>query len=135
MNRIMVPQQLPGCGVVGERIDDVLRGPRCCWFLRNVEMNDFAPFMGVNHQNVEQAKGDLGNRHDIVNPARCQPITVSGWKMINAVRQFGHHAFKSTQSNRSLRCSLDLCAGRRAPPSGAGGPDSPVPVRVWYGAR
>jgi hypothetical protein len=28
--------------------------------------------------------------------------------MINAVRQFGHHPFKTTQNKRSLPCSLGL---------------------------
>ena len=26
-------------------------------------------------------------------------MTVSGWKRINAARQFGHHPFKTTQNN------------------------------------
>ena len=52
------------------------------------------------------------HRQNILNPARCQPMTVSGWKMINAARQFGHHPFKITQNNRSFPCSLGLCACR-----------------------
>src|ERR1035437_10334092 len=48
------------------------------------------------------------HRQNILNPARCQPMTVSGWKRINALRQFGHHPFKTTQNNRSLPCTLGL---------------------------
>jgi hypothetical protein len=52
------------------------------------------------------------HRQNILNPARCQPMTVSGLKRINALRQFGHPLFKTTQNNRSLPCSLGLCACR-----------------------
>ena len=40
VDRIAVSQQILGRCVFGERIDDLLRGPRCRWRIGNVEMND-----------------------------------------------------------------------------------------------
>jgi hypothetical protein len=75
-------------------------------------------------------------RQNILNPARCQPMTVSGWKMIYPARQFGHHPFKTTHNNRSFPCSLGWCACPLSTArSGAGGLNSPGPIPVWDGAR
>src|ERR1035438_7955028 len=57
VNGIPVPQQILGCCVIRERVDDLLRRPcrrRC---LGNIEMNNLAPFMPDDHQHIKQAEG------------------------------------------------------------------------------
>ena len=54
VDRIAIPQQILGCCVVGKRMDDLLCGPSGRGSVRNVEMNDLAPFMVHDDQHVEQ---------------------------------------------------------------------------------
>jgi hypothetical protein len=69
-------------------------------------------------------------RQNHLNSARCQAMTVSGWKRINALRQFGHHPFKTTHNNRSLPRSLGLCADRLSNASWCQRAESPRRARV-----
>jgi len=52
------------------------------------------------------------HRQNILNPARCQPMTVSGRKIINGVFQFGQALLRMIQSHRSHGRSSGLCARR-----------------------
>src|SRR5690242_19879490 len=65
VDRIPVAQQILGCCVVGESIDDLLGGPPCSWCISNVEMNDSAPFMLHDDQHVEKAAGHRRNHKEI----------------------------------------------------------------------
>ena len=51
-------------------------------------------------------------RQSSLRPARCQPMTVSGWKIITAVRHWGQTRLRTTQKTRSWPLSLGLCAWR-----------------------
>jgi hypothetical protein len=46
-------------------MDDLLRSPRCRWWISDVKMNDFAPFMIHDNQHVEQTKGHRRNDKEI----------------------------------------------------------------------
>ena len=46
------------------------------------------------------------HRQNILNPARCQPMTVSGRKIINGVFHLGQVHFNITQKHRSQRLWL-----------------------------
>ena len=52
------------------------------------------------------------HRQNILNPARCQPITVSGRKIINGTFQFGQALLSMIQSHLSHGRSFGLCARR-----------------------
>src|SRR5258708_23971988 len=60
-----VPQQILGGCVIRERIDNLLGGPRRRWYISNVEVNDFAPFMIQDDQHVEQTSGHRRNHKEI----------------------------------------------------------------------
>ena len=65
MDRITVPQQILRRGVVGERIDDQLSGPGRRGGMGDVEMNDLAPFVVHDDQNLEKSKGECGNDKEV----------------------------------------------------------------------
>ena len=52
------------------------------------------------------------HRQNILNPARCQPMTVSGRKIISGVLQFGQTLLRTIQRNRSHGRSFGRCVRR-----------------------
>ena len=65
MDRIAVPQQRLGGGVVGGCIDGLLRGPCCRRRIRIIEMNDFPPFALHDDQNKKQTSSHGRNHKEI----------------------------------------------------------------------
>jgi len=62
IDAIAIADQVPSVRLVGERLNHLLRGPRCCGMGRHMDVKKPASLQAQHHEHVEQPKGR--GRHD-----------------------------------------------------------------------
>jgi hypothetical protein len=65
VNAISIPNNISRSRVIGKSVKKLLRGPFCGWMRGDIEVNDAAPLMGKNEEDVENAEGDYRDCEEI----------------------------------------------------------------------
>lgn len=122
MDRIAVPQQRLGGGVVGGCIDGLLRGPCCRRRIRSIEMNDFPPFALHDDQNKKQTSSHGRNHKEIHGDNASRMVLQKGPPVLRRLAA-GTGALLPDGGSRSLQTWFgQFVADARAAPSRVDGP-------------
>jgi hypothetical protein len=65
IDSVTVTEEVTGCRVPGERLDDLLRGPRSGRLLGDVEVNYATTIVGEHDEHEEDPEGDRGHSEEV----------------------------------------------------------------------